>query len=137
MRRNIGCGGLALSWGSIAFLVVGIVWWLATGREPRELWYWYLGYCGFVIFNMVYIYVDLWRDESKETAKTVKELLERLTNVEQAIGAIKKQAESLGSHLDQFKSEFDEFAESIREDARQGLSQIESIEERVRNLDAK
>jgi gas vesicle protein len=133
----MGCGGLVMMVGAVAFVVAAVVWWLATGRVPHELWEVCLVCFGFFLFDLIGSSINSWRDESKETAKTVQELLERMKGVEESVEAIKKQTESLGSHLDQFKSEFDESAESIREDARQGLSQLESIEERVRNLDAK
>jgi TPR repeat protein len=44
---------------------------------------------------------DSRRDGSNETAKTVKELLERLKNVEQAIEAIRKQTANFGNKPDQ------------------------------------
>lgn len=106
-RDRMGCGGLALTWGTGAFLIGGTIWSLVTGREPRvELILAWGSYCLLVVICMLDFFFYSWREESKEMAK-------RLKNIERTVEAI--QGIDLKEILAELNEKLDEIQEKLDE----------------------
>jgi len=88
----VGCGTLALIWGTVAFAVVGGIWWFVSGHPPRELVWWYLSFIAFVLMSMADDYINAWRDEAKETAEKVKSLGEELKEVTERLDNLERKS---------------------------------------------
>ena len=77
--------------GTGLFAAAGAVYWLVTGhRPPLELIFLWLVYCGFVVYVWLDSRLKLWRDESKETATNVREILRRVESIESEIKLYQK-----------------------------------------------
>ena len=77
--------------GTMVFAVGGAVYWFVTGHRPSsELAFWWLVYCASIVYVRLESYFELWREESKETAKNVREIMHRVERLESTVDLARK-----------------------------------------------
>lgn len=122
-----------LLWGTAVFAVVGVILWFVPDHRPIQMLDYYLGFCAFVLFNLLESSITSWREESRGTAKKVEEICRRLDKIDE----LKEKCSTLDWKLDAFKTEFDEFTASVGDDLKEGLRQLDWIEEEMRNKESR
>lgn len=88
----MGCGPLALIWGTVAFTIGGGIWWFVSGHPPKELGWCYLWFIAFVSVCIADSYITSWRDEAKETAAKVKSMAEELKKATERLDILERES---------------------------------------------
>jgi hypothetical protein len=78
--------GYFLIFGTVVFAIIGVIWWIVAGhRPPVELGFWWVGYCGFVLWVWIDSCITLWWERSNEMAKDIREIKRRVESIESMI----------------------------------------------------
>lgn len=77
--------------GTVLFAIAGAAYWLVTGhRPPIDVVFFWLTYCGFIVYVKLDVFLESWRKESKETANNVREILHRVERLESTLDLARK-----------------------------------------------
>lgn len=77
--------------GTVLFAIAGAAYWFVTGHQPPiDIVFFWLTYCGFIVYVKLDAFLESWRGESKETAKNVREILHRIDLLETRLDVSRK-----------------------------------------------